>query len=51
MTPQIIIGFATEGSTDALFLENIIQKTFEDVAFECHRPIEVSLSTSLHHHD
>lgn len=41
MTPQIIIGFATEGSTDALFLENIIQKTFEDVAFECHRPIEV----------
>jgi Domain of unknown function (DUF4276) len=41
MTPQILIGFATEGSTDASFLENIIQKTFEDVAFECHRPIEV----------
>jgi hypothetical protein len=41
MTPQIMIGFATEGSTDALFLENIIQKTFDDVAFDCHRPIEV----------
>ena len=41
MNPQIIIGFATEGSTDCRFLESIIQKTFEDVAFECNRQIEV----------
>ncbi len=31
----LIIGFTTEGSTDVRFLESIIRRTFEEVAFEC----------------
>lgn len=41
MSIQIIIGFTTEGSTDVKYLESIIQRTFEHVAFECHGQIEV----------
>ena len=41
MTPQLIIGFVTEGTTDHRFLETIIQKTFEDIAFECDNQIEI----------
>ena len=41
MTPQLIIGFVTEGSTDYRFLESIIQRTFEDVAFDCDGEIEI----------
>jgi hypothetical protein len=38
---QVIIGFTTEGKTDNRFLENIIQRSFEDVAFECEGQIEI----------
>jgi len=41
MSNQIIIGFSTEGSTDVRFLESVIQRSFEDVAFECNGQIEV----------
>ena len=41
MTPQLIIGFVTEGATDHRFLETIIQKTFEDIALECDNQIEI----------
>jgi hypothetical protein len=38
---QIIIGFCTEGTTDTRFLESIIQRTFEDIAFECTQQVEI----------
>lgn len=41
MTPQLIIGFITEGSTDYRFLESVIQRTFEEVAFDCDGQIEI----------
>ena len=41
MYPQLIIGFVAEGSTDYRFLESIIQRTFEDAAFECDGQIEI----------
>lgn len=41
MIRQLIIGFTTEGPTDVRFLESIIQRSFEDVAFECDGQIEV----------
>ncbi len=41
MTKQVIVGFATEGPTDVRFLGSIIQRTFEEVAFECKGAVEV----------
>lgn len=41
MARQVIIGFTTEGKTDIRFFESVIQRTFEDVAFECTGQIEV----------
>lgn len=41
MIRQIIIGFVTEGTTDTRFLGNIIQRSFEDAAFECKGQIEI----------
>ena len=41
MSDQIIIGFTTEGPTDVRFLESIIQRSFEDVAFDCNGQIEI----------
>lgn len=41
MNRQIIVGLTTEGSTDARFLESIIQRSFEDVAFDCKGSFEV----------
>ncbi len=41
MVKQIIIGFTTEGATDVRFLESIIQRSFESVAFECNGQIEI----------
>lgn len=41
MGKQIIIGFTAEGATDVRFLESIIQRSFEYVAFECNEQIEV----------
>jgi hypothetical protein len=41
MIRQIIIAFATEGNTDIRFLESIIKRTFEYIAFECSQEIEI----------
>lgn len=41
MTKQLIVGFCTEGTTDNRFLESIIQRTFEDVAFDCTGQIDI----------
>jgi len=41
MIHQVIIGFATEGITDVRFLSSVIQRSFEDVAFECKCQIEI----------
>lgn len=37
---QIFIGYTTEGQTDVLFLEKIIERTFEQIAFECVGDVE-----------
>jgi len=41
MIRQIIIGFVTEGTTDTRFLEKIIQRSFEDVAYDCKGQVEI----------
>jgi hypothetical protein len=41
MNQQVIIGFATEGTTDTRFLGSIIQRSFENAAFECKSQIEI----------
>jgi hypothetical protein len=41
MNNIITIGLKTEGSTDVRFLSNIIQRTFEEIAFDCVGDIEV----------
>lgn len=39
---QIMIGFVAEGTTDIRFLENIVYRTFEDVAWrQCDDEIEI----------
>lgn len=39
---QIMIGFVAEGTTDIRFLENIVYRTFEDVAWQlCEDEIEI----------
>lgn len=37
---QIFIGYTTEGSTDVRFLEKIIERSFEEIAYECNCDIE-----------
>ena len=41
MNSQIIIGFVTEGTSDTRFLGSIIQRSFENKAFECKSQIEI----------
>ena len=41
MTKQVIIGLHTEGVTDKRFLESVVKRTFEEVAFECVGDIEI----------
>lgn len=41
MTPQLIIAYATEGTTDIRFLESVIKRTFEEVALECLQELEI----------
>jgi len=43
MSKQIFVGLTTEGTTDVRFLENVVRRTFEDVAFECTQDVEVYL--------
>ena len=38
---QIFIGYTTEGTTDNRFLASIIQRTFEEIGFECQGEIDV----------
>jgi len=45
MTKLIFAGLFTEGSTDIRFLESIVRKTLEDVAFECQGQIETEVKT------
>ncbi|MCO6491039.1 MAG: hypothetical protein J5I98_21660 [Phaeodactylibacter sp.] len=41
MSNIVTIGFVTEGTTDVRFLENIIKRAFEEIAFDCSGEIEV----------
>lgn len=41
MSNIVTIGLLSEGNTDLRFLSGVIQRTFEDVAFECKGDIEV----------
>lgn len=41
MSNIVTIAYSTEGTTDKRFLESIIKKTFEEVAFGCDGAIEV----------
>ena len=41
MSNILTIAYSVEGNTDKRFLENIIQRTFEEVAFECDGDIDV----------
>lgn len=45
MAYQVIVALTTEGSTDIRFLENIVQKAFEYVSFECTKDIEIIYQT------
>lgn len=47
MSQIITIGYIVEGSTDVRFLENIIRRTFEDIALLCEREIEIYSVTSI----
>jgi len=41
MAKQIFIGFMREGSTDQLFLKSIIERTFDDIRYECNTDIDI----------
>lgn len=41
MSKHIIIGLITEGPTDIRFLESIVRRTFEEIAFECIQDIDI----------
>lgn len=43
MTKLIFAGLFTEGTTDVRFLESIVRKSLEDVAFECQGQIETEV--------
>jgi hypothetical protein len=43
MTRLIFVGLFTEGTTDIRFLESIVKRTFDCVAFECNGDIEIEL--------
>lgn len=38
---QLVIGLNTEGPTDVRFLTDIVKRTFDDIAFECPKDIEI----------
>ncbi len=41
MTKQLLIGLTGEGVTDYRFLNSIVQRTFEQLAFECVGDVEI----------
>lgn len=42
---QIFAGLFTEGSSDVLFLESIVERTLQSVAFECQGEIDIEVKT------
>jgi hypothetical protein len=42
MARQIFIGLMTEGTTDQRFLKSIVERTFNEIAFECSGEIDIS---------
>lgn len=42
---MIFVGLFTEGNTDTQFLESIIKKTLDEIAFECTHYIETEIKT------
>jgi Domain of unknown function (DUF4276) len=40
---QLFVGFYAEGNTDYRFLTSILQRTLEDIAFDCSGQIDISL--------
>lgn len=45
MSKQVVVGLITEGSTDLRFLESIVRRTFEHIAFECTQDIDIFVHT------
>ena len=41
MARQIFIGLMREGTTDQLFLKSIIERTFDNIKFECNADIDI----------
>ncbi|MBR2030680.1 MAG: DUF4276 family protein [Alistipes sp.] len=42
MSKQIVIGLSTEGPTDIRFLESIVKRTFQDIAYkECPQDVDI----------
>ncbi len=41
MARQIFIGLISEGSTDQRFLKSIVERTFDDLKFECDSDIDI----------
>lgn len=40
---QIFVGLFTEGTTDIRFMEAVVRKTLEEVAFNCRQQIEIEV--------
>lgn len=43
MTQQLFAGLFTEGTSDMFFLQSIVQRTLESVAFECSGQIDIEV--------
>jgi hypothetical protein len=43
MTKQLFVGLYTEGSTDLRFLESVVKRTFDAIAFEAQGDFEIFL--------
>ncbi len=38
---QVIVGFTTEGPSDERFLASVLERTFEEISFECGKSLEI----------
>lgn len=41
MTKQLFVGLYTEGNTDKRYLENVVKRTFDEIAFEASGDFEI----------